>query len=64
MTSVGGLRGRIRLATFTVQLEIGPETRALLERLVEKSAIQIELGPKTLAAAREVLTRERPDARP
>ena len=39
------------MAAFTVQLEVGPETRNLIERLVGKTAIQVELGPKT----REVL---------
>jgi hypothetical protein len=48
------------LATFTVQFELGPETRALLERLVDKSAIRLELGPKTLETVREVLATERP----
>jgi hypothetical protein len=47
------------LATFTVQLEIGPETRALIERIVEKTSVQIELGPRTLDVVREVLWRER-----
>ena len=51
------------LATFTVQFEIGPETRALLERLVDKSAIQLELGPNTLETVRDVLRRERHDDR-
>ena len=35
------------MATFTVQLELGPQTRDLVERLVGKAAIEIELGPKT-----------------
>ncbi len=47
------------MAKFTVQLEIGPETRALIERIAEKSAIQIELGPRTLETVRDVLRRER-----
>ena len=49
----------MRLASFTVQLEIGPETRKLIERIVDRSAIQIELGPRTLEAVRAVLGRER-----
>ena len=43
----------LRLATFTVQLEIGPETRALIERLIGEAALEIELGPET----REILDR-------
>lgn len=35
------------MASFTVQFEIGPETRALIERLVGKTAVQLELGPMT-----------------
>jgi hypothetical protein len=32
---------------FTVQLEIGPETRALIERVTTNMVVQVELGPKT-----------------
>ena len=46
------------MATFTVQLEIGPETRALIERIVDRTSVQIELGPRTLEILREVLKRE------
>ena len=49
----------MRLASFTVQFEIGPETRKLIERIVERSAVQLELGPRTLETVRDVLLRER-----
>jgi hypothetical protein len=39
------------LAAITVQFEVGPETRELIERLVGTMSMQVELGPKT----REVL---------
>ena len=39
------------MAAFTVQFELGPETRALVERLVGRAAIEIELGPR----ARELM---------
>ena len=47
------------MATFTVEFEIGPQTRALIERLVGKLAVQIELGPRSLEALREAARRER-----
>ena len=39
------------MAAFTVQFELGPETRALVERLVGRAAIEVELGPR----ARELI---------
>jgi hypothetical protein len=36
-----------RLAAITLQFEVGPETRELLERLAGKVTLQVELGPKT-----------------
>jgi hypothetical protein len=39
------------LAAITVQFEVGPETRELIERLAGKLIVQVELGPNT----REVL---------
>lgn len=44
----------MKLATFTVQFELGPETRALIERLVGRSGIEIELGPKTRELVRSI----------
>ncbi len=35
------------MTLFTVQLEIGPETRAMIERVATSAVLQIELGPKT-----------------
>ena len=32
---------------FTVQLEIGPETRAMIERVAANAVMHFELGPKT-----------------
>jgi hypothetical protein len=32
---------------FTVQLEIGPETRAMIERVAANAVMNVELGPKT-----------------
>lgn len=42
-------RGEARtiLTLFTVQLEIGPETRAMIERVARNMVVQLELGPKT-----------------
>jgi hypothetical protein len=54
-----------KLAAITLQFEVGPETRELLERLAGKVIVQVELGPKTRAVIREfVRTREsgRPEA--
>ncbi len=51
----------MRLTTFTVEFEIGQETRAFLERLVEHRPIQVELGPDTRAMLESVLGRK-PDS--
>jgi hypothetical protein len=32
---------------FTVQLELGPETRAMIERVAASAVIHFELGAKT-----------------
>jgi hypothetical protein len=32
---------------FTVQLELGPETRAMIERVAANAVMHLELGPKT-----------------
>ena len=47
------------MATFTVEVELGRQTRELVERLAEKTAVRIELGPKTLETIRDVLQTER-----
>jgi hypothetical protein len=36
------------MAAITLQFEVGPETRELIERLAGKLSVEIELGPKTL----------------
>jgi hypothetical protein len=35
------------LAAITLQFEVGPETRALIERLAGKVILEIEFGPQT-----------------
>jgi hypothetical protein len=47
------------MTLFTVHVELGPETRALVERIAAQPTIRIqlgpvELGPKTLEALRAV----------
>jgi hypothetical protein len=43
---------------FTVQLELGPETRAMVERLATNTRVHFELGPKTLAALKSLFPKE------
>ena len=38
---------RTPVTLFTVQLEIGPETRAMIERVAANAVMHLELGPKT-----------------
>jgi hypothetical protein len=52
----------VALASFTVQFEVGPETRALIERLVG-TPVQLELGPKTRDLLEELL-RQQESVRP
>jgi hypothetical protein len=35
------------MSLFTIQLELGPETRAMVERVAAKAVVHFELGPKT-----------------
>jgi hypothetical protein len=35
------------MTLFTVQVEIGPETRAMIERVAANAVIHVELGVKT-----------------
>jgi hypothetical protein len=35
------------MGLFTIELEIGPETRAMIEKLATTALLQLELGPKT-----------------
>ena len=47
------------MAAITLQVEIGPETRELLERLAGKVILQVELGPRTRALIQDLVsTRE------
>jgi hypothetical protein len=50
---------RCEVAAITLQVEIGPETRELLERLAGKVILQVELGPKTRSLIQDLVrTRE------
>lgn len=37
------------MTLFSVQLELGPETRAMIERVATSAMLRVEFGPKTLA---------------
>jgi hypothetical protein len=43
---------------FTVQLELGPETRAMIERLATNATMHFEFGPKTLATFKRLVPTE------
>lgn len=45
------------MTLFTVQLELGPETRAMIERLAENAVMRLELGPETREAIRDGLSK-------
>jgi hypothetical protein len=36
------------MTLFTVQLELGPETRAMVERVAKTATVKFEFGPRTL----------------
>lgn len=40
---------------FTVQLELGPETRAMIERVAANAVMHLELGPETRETIRAAL---------
>lgn len=42
------------MTLFTVQLELGPETRAMVEKLATNTRVQFEFGPKTLATLKSL----------
>jgi hypothetical protein len=44
---------------FTVQLELGPETRAMVERLATTTSVQFEFGPKTLATLKNLFPKDK-----
>lgn len=46
------------MTLFTVQLELGPETRAMLERLATNTKVHFEFGPKTLATLKSLFPKE------
>ena len=43
------------MTLFTVQLEIGPETRAMIERVSANAVMHLELGPKTRQTIKDLL---------
>jgi hypothetical protein len=45
---------------FSIELELGPETRALVERLVASTTVtmQLEFGPETLATVSTLFPRD------
>jgi hypothetical protein len=48
---------------ITVQFELGPETRELIERLVARAAMELELGPKTRGVIEALVREEREPTR-
>ena len=46
------------MTLFSVQLELGPETRAMIERLASNAAIHLEFGPKTRETLKTLLPKE------
>lgn len=46
------------MTLFTVQFELGPETRAMVERLATNTRVHFEFGPKTLAALKTLFPKE------
>ena len=42
-----GSERRTPVTLFTVQLELGPETRAMIERVAANAVMHLELGPET-----------------
>jgi hypothetical protein len=43
---------------FTVQLELGPETRSMIERLAKHAAMHLEFGPKTRETLKSLFPKE------
>jgi hypothetical protein len=52
------------MAAITLEFEVGPETRALIERLAETVIVQIELGPKTREVIEAFARRDASKSRP
>jgi hypothetical protein len=38
------LKGGGQLALFTIEFEVGPQTRAMIERVMETALVRLELG--------------------
>jgi hypothetical protein len=38
------LKGGGKVALFTIEFEIGPETRAMIERVMQTALVRLELG--------------------
>jgi hypothetical protein len=53
-----------KLGAITLEVEIGPETRALIERVAGKVVVEIELGPKTREVLEELARPRESDVRP
>jgi hypothetical protein len=51
------------LAAITLQFEVGPETRELIERLAGGVVVQVELGPKTRELIEEFIRKREGDPR-
>jgi hypothetical protein len=43
---------------FTVQLELGPEARAMIERMAKDATMHLEFGPKTREALESLFPKE------
>jgi hypothetical protein len=46
------------MTLFSVQLELGPETRAMVERVATSATLRVEFGPKTLAMIKSLVPAE------
>ena len=46
------------MTLFTVQLEIGPETRAMIEKVTTKATLHLKLGPETRETLRSLFPGE------
>jgi hypothetical protein len=51
------------MAAMTFQVELGPATRELLERLAGKVTLQVELGPKTRDVIEDFIATREPKTR-
>jgi hypothetical protein len=43
---------------FTIQLEVGPETWAMVERVASNALVQVELGPRTRGLIESLVPKE------